>query len=307
VVPSGRLAILLAAILWSSGGLFIKAAPLDGLQVVAGRAIVTVLFQLAVLRPDLRRARWASAVPYACMLVTYVTATKLTTAANAIVLQYSGTAWLLLLAPRVLGEPVRRADLGVVALCLVGMGLCALDSPSGATLAETAWLGNLLATASGGFYAIAILGMRRDTLEGRETASTTLGNALAAGFAVALAPVLGTGPWSRALEPVALGALLWLGVVQIGVAYLLFQRGLRTTPAATAALLVLVEPVLSPAWVWLGTGEAPGAWTLAGGAVVLGAIAAREVRGLRPPGVQRDGDRAPSEGSGAAPGASGVQ
>jgi drug/metabolite transporter (DMT)-like permease len=202
-----------------------------------------------------------------------------------------------------LGEPVRRADLGVVALCLLGMGLCALDSPAAPALAETAWLGNLLAATSGVFYAIAILGMRRDTLEGRETASTTLGNALAAMAAVALAPVLGTGAWSRVLEPVALGALLWLGVVQIGIAYLLFQRGLRTTPAATAALLVLIEPVLSPAWVWLGTGEAPGAWSLAGGAVVLGALAARELRALPAP-AQRV---AAPDGAPPGSGASGVQ
>ena len=271
--PEGRAAILLAALLWSSGALFIKGAPLEGLEVVGGRAVVTVIFQLLVLRPDLRRARWTSALPYAAMMVTYVTATKLTSAANAILLQYSGTAWVLLLGPRLLGEPLARRDLAVAGVCLLGMGLCLRDSPAPeAGLAETAGTGNLLALASGVFYALTLLSMRRDSVEGTATASTTLGNLLAAGGALALAKA----PASAYFTPLALGALLWLGVVQIGIAYLLFQRGLRTVPAATAGLLVLLEPVLSPLWVWWGRGEAPGAWTVAGGALIVLALGARE-------------------------------
>ncbi len=278
LVPRGRSAVLLAAVLWSTGGLAIKALPLSGLAIVGARALVTVAFYVVARQPDLRRARLTSAIPYAAMVLTYVTATKLTTAANAIVLQYSGTAWLIVLGPWFLREPLRRGDLLAALACLGGVALCALDvgAPEG-PLRDTAALGNALALASGVFYAFAVLAMRRDTLEGREVASTTLGNLLAALVALPLAAT----PLGDFLHGPVLGGLLWLGVVQIGIAYLLCQRGMRTVPAATAALLVLVEPVLSPLWAWWGTGEAPGPWTLAGGAVVVGVLAAREWRGLR--------------------------
>jgi DME family drug/metabolite transporter len=277
-VPTGRAAVLLAAVVWSTGGLAIKALPLSGLAIVGARALVTVAFYALVCRPDLRRARLSSALPYAAMLLTYVTATKLTTAANAIVLQYSGTAWLIVLTPWFLREPLRRGDLLAALACLGGVGLCALDvgAPEG-PLRETAALGNALALASGIFYAFAVLAMRRDLQEGREVASTTLGNLLAALVALPLAAT----PLGDFLHGPVVGGLLWLGVVQIGIAYLLFQRGMRTVSAATAALLVLIEPVLSPLWAWWGTGEAPGPWTLAGGGVVVGVLAAREWRGMR--------------------------
>ncbi len=282
LAPRGRAAVLLAAVLWSTGGLANKALPIGGLAIVGGRALVTVAFYALLLRPDLRRARLTSAVPYAAMLLTYVTATKLTTAANAIVLQYSGTAWLMVLGPWFLREPLRRGDLLAALACLAGVALCAFDvgagtSAAGSSLRETAALGNGLAVASGVFYAFAVLAMRRDTLEGREVASTTLGNLLAAAVALPLAAT----PGEAYLEGPVIGGLLWLGVGQIGIAYLLFQRGMRTVPAATAALLVLIEPVLSPVWTWLGTGEAPGAGTLAGSAVVIGVLAVREGHALR--------------------------
>lgn len=237
-----------------------------------------VLWPLTPARsPDLRAARWTSAVPYAAMMITYVTATKLTTAANAILLQYSGTAWVLLLGPRLLGEPLQRRDLVVAGVCLLGMGLCLQDggTPDPSLAATSSW-GDLLAVASGGFYAATLLTMRRDAVAGTSTASTLLGNLLAAPVAFGLAAAFDGLDMAAFLDPGAIGALLWLGVVQIGVAYLLFQRGLRTVPAATAGLLVLIEPVLSPLWVWIGRGEAAGPWTIGGGALIVTALAARE-------------------------------
>ncbi len=265
--PDGAAAVLLAALLWSSGGLFIKLAPGGGLLVAGGRALVTGIFYLAVF--GLRgRPRLSSAVVYAAMILTFVTATKLTTAASAILLQYTGTAWVLVLGPLLLRERVRRADVATVAACLVGVGLCILDAGSSSALAATAPLGSLLGAVSGVFFALTIVAMRRDTLEGDPLASTTAGNLLAAAIALPLAH----DELPRLLDPVGLGTLLWLGVVQMGIAYVLFQRGLRTVPATRAGLLALLEPGLSPLWVWLGTGERPGPWTLAGGAVVLGAL-----------------------------------
>jgi len=267
-----RRAVLLvaaAALLWSSGGLFIKLAPMPGLAVACGRAIVATLFYLAVLRPDLRKARFSTALAYAGCVVTFVTATKLTTAANAIFLQYTGPAYVLLLSPFLLDEPFRPIDAICVMLSLAGMSLFFIDKLEAGQLA-----GNLIATLSGVFFALTVLLIRRDAKSGSGDAmpSTTLGNVLAA---------LGTAPFAGDLLHVsATGVLvlLYLGVMQLGVSYWMFARGVRKVPAAEASLISMLEPVCNPLWVLLGTGERPGPWSIAGGAIVLGAVALRTLK-----------------------------
>ena len=264
-----RRAVLLvagAALLWSSGGLFIKVAPMPGLAVACGRAMVATIFYLLVLRPDLRKARFTTALAYAGCVVTFVAATKLTTAANAIFLQYTGPAYVLLLSPFLLDEPFRPIDGICVALSLAGMSLFFIDKLEAGQLA-----GNLLATLSGVFFALTVLLIRRDAKTGSGDAipSTTLGNAIAA---------LGTAPFAAdLLHPSSVGVLvlLYLGVMQLGVSYWMFARGVRRVPAAEASLISMLEPVCNPLWVLLGTGERPGPWSIAGGAIVLGAVALR--------------------------------
>jgi drug/metabolite transporter (DMT)-like permease len=264
-----RRAVLLvagAALLWSSGGLFIKVAPMPGLAVACGRAMVATIFYLLVLRPDLRKARFTTALAYAGCVVTFVAATKLTTAANAIFLQYTGPAYVLLLSPFLLDEPFRPIDGICVALSLAGMSLFFIDKLEAGQLA-----GNLLATLSGVFFALTVLLIRRDAKTGSGDAipSTTLGNAIAA---------LGTAPFAADLlhlSSVGVLVLLYLGVMQLGVSYWMFARGVRRVPAAEASLISMLEPVCNPLWVLLGTGERPGPWSIAGGAIVLGAVALR--------------------------------
>ena len=202
-------------------------------------------------------------------MVTFVTATKLTTAANAIFLQYTGPAYVLLLSPFLLDEPFRPIDALCVALSLAGMSLFFVDKLEAGQLA-----GNLIATVSGVFFALTVLLIRRDAKTGSGDAipSTTLGNVLAA---------IGTAPFAADLLHVsAVGALvlLYLGVMQLGVSYWMFARGVRQVPAAEASLISMLEPVCNPLWVLLGTGERPGPWSVAGGAIVLGAVALRTLK-----------------------------
>jgi DME family drug/metabolite transporter len=271
-----------AALLWSTGGLFIKLAPMPGLAVAGARALITVLFYLIVLRPKLSHARWSTAIAYAGMILTFVTATKLTSAANAIFLQYTGPAYVLLLSPWLLKEPMRRRDVLPIVLSLLGLSLFFVGKmePGHA-------LGNALGAVSGLFFGLSVLFLRRDakTGEGDAIPSTTLGNGLAALIAIPLSlGALHTAFTAPSPAPLlALGGLLWLGVVQMGVAYLLFARGLKRVPAAEASLVSMLEPLLSPLWVFLGTGERPTAWALAGGAVVLGSVLLRTL-GDREPG-----------------------
>ena len=261
-------AVAAAALLWSSGGLFIKIAPMPALAVACGRAAIASAFYLLVLRPDLRRARLATALAYGATIVTFVTATRLTTAANAIFLQYTGPAYVLALAPWLLGEKFEKLDAICVALSLLGMSLFFVGKLEAGQLA-----GNLVAALSGVFFALTILFIRRDAKGGQGDAmpSMTMGNLLAA---------VGTAPFAGALLHLpgrGVLVLLYLGVVQLGVAYWLFARGARHVPAAESSLILMLEPVCNPLWVALGTGERPGPWPLAGGAVVIAAVVLRTV------------------------------
>ena len=257
-----------AAILWSSGGLFIKLAPMPGLAVAGGRSLVAGIFYLLAMRPNLRAARWSTAAAYAGCIVTFVSATKLTTAANAIFLQYTGPAYVLLLSPWLLAEPLRAIDGACVVLSLAGMSLFFVGK-----VAAGQALGNVLGVVSGVFFALAIVLLRRDAKGGEDTAlpSTALGNLIAA--AVTLPWLLKAAP--AIATPRGLSVLLYLGVVQLGVAYWLFVRGVRKVPAAEASLISMLEPVLNPVWVLVGFGERPGPWAIAGGAVVVGAVVLR--------------------------------
>jgi drug/metabolite transporter (DMT)-like permease len=262
------LAVAGAAILWSSGGLFIKLAPMPALAVACGRSLVAGLFYLALLRPDLRKARWATAASYAACIVTFVSATKLTTAANAIFLQYTGPAYVLVLSPLLLDEPFRPLDAVCVALSLAGMSLFFVGKVEAGQA-----LGNALGIVSGVFFALTLVLLRRDARAGRGDAlpATALGNLLAA--AVTLPFALRALP--AVLTPRGAGVLLYLGIVQLGLAYWLFIKGVRRVPAAEASLICMLEPVLNPVWVLIGFGERPGAWAIAGGAVVISAVVVR--------------------------------
>ena len=264
------MAVAGAALLWSSGGVFIKVAPMPALAVACGRSLVAGLFYLIALRPNLRAARFTTAASYAACILSFVSATRLTTAANAIFLQYTGPAYVLALSPWLLREPFRGIDGVCVALSLSGMSLFFVGR-----IEPGQFAGNLLGIASGVFFAFVVVLLRRDARGGKGDAlpSTALGNLLAAAVTLPFA--------FRALPEMTSGrglfVLLYLGIVQLGIAYLLFMRGVRRVPAAEASLISTLEPIFNPLWVFIGTGERPGPWALAGGAVVVASVILRTV------------------------------
>ena len=265
-----RLAILGAAILWSTGGAAIKACTLPALAVAGGRSLGAALFVFAVMpssrvRPD--RRILAVAAAYAGTVVLFVLATKATTAANAIFIQDTAPLWVVLLGPRLIGERPTRAELLAVPVFLGGLLLFFLDRLEPGQLE-----GNLIAVASGVCFALSILGLRSV----RERAAILgWGNAMAAVVALPLA-----GPFVLPSAPDAT-LVVYLGVFQLGVAYALFSRGLEGTPAVEASLLILLEPVLNPVWTFLFTGERPGRWAVVGAAVVLTATVWRTLASTR--------------------------
>lgn len=264
-VITSRLLILAAAVLWSTAGAAIKSSGLDGWQLAGGRSLVAGIFLLAVAKEARRRPTprvLLVSVAYAFTVVLFVVATKLTTAANAIFIQDTAPLWVLLLSPLLLREIPTRGELLAVPVYALGLGMFFLDELSGGQVT-----GNFVALGSGVAFALSIIGLRLLREDG--PAALVYGNLLAA--VVALPVGLG-GP---APTPLDLALVLYLGVFQLGLAYLCFSRGLLHTPAVEASLLMLLEPVLNPIWTFLAAGERPGPWAMAGGAVVLAATAWR--------------------------------
>jgi DME family drug/metabolite transporter len=257
-----RLEILAAAVLWSTGGAAIKLTGLSGWQVAAGRSAVAAAFVFVAFRAA--RA-WPSprvllvSAAYAATVVLFAVANKLTTSANAIFIQDSAPLWVVMLSPLLLRERPSRGELLSIPVYGVGLSLFFLDELS---LGQVA--GNFVALASGVAFALCIIGLRR-----------AAASSVAAVVAVPLSLALSRGGGGATVRDLAL--LAYLGVFQLGLAYALFARGVQRTPAVEASLLVLLEPVLNPIWALLLTGERPGPWAIAGGAVVLLTTAARTV------------------------------
>jgi len=236
--------------------------PEPPLKVAFYRSAFAAAALFLLLRPRVRRwspAFLAALATYAACLITFVVATKWTTAANAIFLQYAGVVWVLLLSPAVVGEPLRGKDAAAVAVALAGMALFFVGrfGPGGR--------GDLMALASSFFFAGLVLSLKREG-EGGAEAAVTWGNVLAV---LTLLPFVVR---DLAISPGSAVILAFLGVFQLACAYVLFVRGLRHVTATQASLIGMVEPVANPVWVFLFLGERPSFFALAGGAVVLAAI-----------------------------------
>jgi DME family drug/metabolite transporter len=265
------------AALFSTGGAAIKACSLNGWQVAGLRSAVAAI-ALAILLPESRRIRDLRVVllaaAYAATLVLFVRATKLTTAASAIFLQSVAPLYVLVLGHWLLGERVKRRDLGFMVAFAAGLGFLLSGTSVPLASAPDPALGNRLAAASGVTYALTLVGFRYLRADpGAGVSSIVVGNVFAA---------LATLPFALPLPPIGLadlGVVSYLGIVQIGLAYLLLTRGMRHVPALEASLLLLVEPVLNPIWAWILQKEVPEAASLVGGAVILVTTALMTSRG----------------------------
>jgi len=272
---SGRLQALMAAVLFSTGGAALKTEAFTALQVSGLRsAIAAIVLMLWIRRPlTLSRTIVAGSLMYAATVTLFVLATRWTTAANAIFLQSSAPLALILLGPWLLDERFRRRDIPFLVALAAGMWLAVAGAPSVTRTAPDPTTGNLAALASSLTWALTLASLRlveRDpSRQGAGLSMVVLGNAIAAAIAV---PTLWPLPSAATSEWLT---VLYLGVCQIALAYVLLTAAMRHLPAVEASLLLLVEPVLNPAWTWLVRGEQPGVTAIAGGAVILIATAFR--------------------------------
>ena len=271
-----RRALLLLAVCglaWSTGGLLIKLVDWHPIAIWSARSAFAALLLWAVRRPSLRgigRAEWAAALTLAATTGLFILANKLTTAANAILIQYSAPIWIALFGRWFLGERTSRLDWITIVLVLGGIALFFADELAPGHLA-----GNLVALGAGIAFAFSTMTLRRVALDHTDDRPVDplrpvlLGNLLAA---VLGAPFLflhappGPEGWA---------ALVALGVAQQGAAYLAFTWAIRHATALEAMLIPIVEPIFSPLWVALAVGEIPGPWSLVGGAIVIGSVSLR--------------------------------
>jgi drug/metabolite transporter (DMT)-like permease len=266
-----RLAVLMllsAAIFWSTSGVLIKLVALHPMAIAGWRSLIAGGAILLLCKKEVR-VSWGinPLLAAACMglfCICFVVATKLTTAANAIVLQYAASAYVAILAPGMLGEPTRRQDWYFLSVVVVGIGLFFVDS-----LSLRGLMGILVAIIGSVFWAGATIFLRKSR-SGSTAWPIALGNFMAAALCL---------PFMFQQAPTSMDwlGLAGLGVISLGAGYAVFAYAIKRVRALEAVLIPSVEPLINPMWVFLATGEAPGQWAFIGGTLVLAAVMFRGI------------------------------
>ncbi|HSV32308.1 MAG TPA: EamA family transporter [Atribacteraceae bacterium] len=255
-----------AALCWSLGGLLIKIVDWNPLAISGMRsAIACPIIFLYLRRPKFTwsRAQIAAAIFYAMTVISFVTANRMTTAANAILLQYGAPVYVALWGHRFLGERAGRKDWITITAVLGGMTLFFFDG-----LAIGNILGNLVAVGSGLSFAFLIVFLRQQK-DASPLESVFLGNLVAVLIGL---PFMGFG---FPTDGISWLSLLLLGVVQIGLAYLFYTEAIKEVTALEGTLIPVIEPILNPLWVFLLLLEIPSPWALVGGGVIILSIVIR--------------------------------
>lgn len=266
-----RLHLVLAALLFSTGGAVIKLAPLEAPVIAGGRSLIAACLLALVLpsaRRSWRRGTWLVAVAYAATMVLFVLSNRLTTAAAAVFLQATAPLYVLVLGRWLLQEPLHWLSFVRLALLVLGMVGIASDAGEGQVTAPEPGIGNLVGILSGVAWGTTLVGLRWIA---REEASASIravvcGNLLAA---LLMLPVILLRPPADFPVLGAMGVLGWLGVAQVGLAYVFLTRAVGQLPSLEVSFLLMLEPVLAPVWAYALHGELPGLRTGLGGLVIL--------------------------------------
>lgn len=270
---TGPLLVLCSALIMSVGGLMIKTIPWGPMAINSGRNLFAALFTLSYMKISGYKLRCnktvlACAACVCACCVSYTLAVRHTTAANAIVLEYTSPVFILLYLWVFFRQKPAALDLGACAVVFAGVACCFVSGLSGGGM-----VGNLLAIFAASMYAVVFM---VNMFPGADSFSSYFFSQVMS-FAVGL-------PWLIAEpngSPASWGAIAFMGVVQVGVAYLLMAKGLEKTKPVAANLICMVEPVANPIWVALFYGERIGALSLVGLAIVLAGLAVYNIASAR--------------------------
>ena len=260
--------LLLTALLWSTGGLLIKSIDAHPFAIAGGRSIIAgIVLWVYIRKPNFTFsiAQLSGAFMYAMTVILFVLANKMTSSANAILLQYTGPIWVALFSGVILKERVQTIDWLAIITVIIGMSLFFIDE-----LTISGMNGNIIAICSGfAFAGLAIaLRMQKDD---SPFESILLGNILTGVFG---------SYWimeSLPLSNESIIGLLLLGIIQLGIPYILYAKAIQHVTALESILIPVLEPLMNPLWVFLVAGEIPGKGAFMGGAIVLLAIVFRSI------------------------------
>ncbi len=257
--------LILCAFFWSLGGVLIKKVQLHPMAIAGWRssiAFVALLLWSGKPRFDGSLPQIGGALAFAGNMFSFIAATKMTTAANAILLQYAAPAYVALFGIWFLKEHPRPADWLTIIVVMGGMAFFFFDR-----LTFTGLWGNAMGIAAGITFAWLVLFLRKQK-RGDPLSSVIIGNGITALVAlpVMVGQVPGIHDW---------GWLILLGTVQTAVPYILYTIAIRHVTALDGALIPVIEPILNPAWALLFLGEVPGSWAMVGGALILLAVTSR--------------------------------
>jgi len=281
--------VLGAVLLWSTGGLFIKLTTLDAYEVTFFRSLLAGLTVLIVTRRSGLRINafgvFCSLI-YAILLFLFVWATKHTTAANAIFLQYTAPVYILVLAPFVIGEKFHIRDLATVIFCIAGMSLFFVGD---LTIGD--YQGNVAALGSGIFLGLYIMLLKHPRFAGPRAANlpvsavdtprrlqtdrrySPVATVIYGNFLLALLTLPMGIASVPTITPLDMAAVSFLGIVQIGISYILFIKGVTGgTRPLDASIIGFIEPLLNPVWVFLFVGERPSNWAILGGIIIIATV-----------------------------------
>ena len=275
----GQLAVLLTAILWSSSGLFVKLLEWHPVVIASLRSYIAVFF-LVIFRfifppPSGSQNKplplWIGACAFAYTMLSFVIANRITTAANAILLQYSAPIWGAFLAWWLIKEKPRWEHWGALVLVFGGMGLFLNDAlGSGGAI-----IGDLLSVSSGISFALYSVLLRK-IKDSNPRDIMLLGHAVCAFFGV---PFMILHP--PVLTPSSVAIIFYMGIIQIGLTSVLFVYGMKRVRAIQALLITTAEPLLNPVWVFLIIGERPSLTALMGGAIIIATVVTSSIIGWR--------------------------
>lgn len=266
----GLVYISITALLWSSSGLFIKILTLNAFQISFFRSFIAAITLLIISLVKNKKVKFEfdkftilASVFYSGILIFFVIANKLTTSANAIFLQFTAPIYLLFLEPFFLKTKFRRKDLVTIIICVSGMALFFMGKLEIGNI-----YGNLVAILTGICFAMFTLFIKWKKMLGNENTiiSIIYGNIL---VSLICFPLIFN---DLVISSTQFYVLLYMGVVQIGVSYFIFNIGIKYVSATEAMIIGMLEAIFNPIWVFFGVGEVPATTAVIGGIIIFAAI-----------------------------------
>ena len=259
--------MIIASVLWSIGGIFIKLINWNPMAIAGSRSAIAALVMMVYLKKfkfKINKSMLICACSYSLLVILFVSANKLTTSANAILLQFTSPVWVALLSRAILKQKISRIDGITIIFVILGMIMFFIDE-----LEMSYLLGNILAILSGIVMAGMILLFQKQK-ENSLVEITLLGNLITAVVGIPFYFI--SSPGMESILP-----LFILGIFQLGIPYLLYVLAIPNVTAIDAVLIPVLEPLLNPLWVFIFAKESPTLFSLLGGGLVLLSVTVRGI------------------------------